>query len=105
MTTRLRELRKSLGLTQGQMAETLHTTKSYVSRLESGERELSPRMLDCLQHQYHASRDWLIHGTGDMLIEENQPSVGVEAVYQALLSLSDEQWRTLVEKIESEKKK
>ena len=102
MATRLRELRKSLGLTQSELAASLKTTKSYISRLETGERELSIRMLEALQHQYHVRQEWLLTGEGDMLEQVSEEQT--KAVYQALMSMTDKQWENLRERIKNEKK-
>lgn len=103
MATRLRELRKSLGLTQSELAEALKTTKSYISRLETGERELSIRMLEALQHQYHVRQKWLLTGEGEMFEKASEEQT--EAVYQALMSMTDEQWAFLKERLKNAEKK
>lgn len=40
IAAKLRELRETLGLSQGEVAEKLNRTQSYVSRCETGNRRL-----------------------------------------------------------------
>jgi transcriptional regulator with XRE-family HTH domain len=47
---KLRELRESLGLSQGEVAEKLNKTQSYVSRCETGNRRLDVLSLKHLQN-------------------------------------------------------
>ncbi|MCA1899861.1 MAG: helix-turn-helix transcriptional regulator [Chloroflexi bacterium] len=49
---KLRELRESLGLSQGKVAEKLNKTQSYVSRCETGSRRLDISELEAFAKLY-----------------------------------------------------
>lgn len=65
---RLRHLREEVGLSLNELSTILGLARSYLSRLESGER-LNPSLevLEKLCAFYGLNRDWLIEGTGRML--------------------------------------
>jgi repressor LexA len=50
---RLKEIRKSKGLTQEQLAEELDVSKSLIVAVERGERNLSLKLLKKIQEKYH----------------------------------------------------
>lgn len=58
--TRLKGLRKQMGLTQKQLAERLGITKSVVSYYELQERYPSPEILVKLARIFHVSTDYLL---------------------------------------------
>ena len=60
---RIREVRKSAGLTQSEFASTLGYTKDQISRIETGNVRPSVRLLGAVSREYKVSVDWL--RTGD----------------------------------------
>ncbi|MCS6994238.1 MAG: helix-turn-helix transcriptional regulator [Anaerolineales bacterium] len=52
IAAKLRELRETLGLSQGEVAEKLHKTQSYVSRCETGKRRLDIFELEAFAKLY-----------------------------------------------------
>ena len=52
VAAKLRELRESLGLSQGEVAEKLNKTQSYVSRCETGSRRLDISELEAFAKLY-----------------------------------------------------
>ncbi len=52
IAAKLRELRETLGLSQGEVAEKLHKTQSYVSRCETGNRRLDIFELEAFAKLY-----------------------------------------------------
>lgn len=58
--TRLKELRKSNGLTQQQLAERIGVTKSVISFYELRERAPSPEVLIKFSYIFHVSTDYLL---------------------------------------------
>ncbi len=56
----LKELRKSAGMTQKQLAERLWITKATVSYYEQSQRCPSPEMLIKLAKVFHVSTDYLL---------------------------------------------
>lgn len=55
IAVKLRELRESLGLSQGEVAEKLNKTQSYVSRCETGNRRLDVFELEAFAKLYGKS--------------------------------------------------
>ncbi|MBE6981533.1 MAG: helix-turn-helix transcriptional regulator [Ruminococcaceae bacterium] len=62
---RLKELRKSKGLSQLRLATELNTTQNTISRYETGEREPSIADLIKIADFFHVSVDYLISRTDD----------------------------------------
>ncbi len=98
MNSRLKELRKRLSISQTELAKKLNTSKSYICRIESGERPLSDKMKSEICNIYSINKEWLDTGCGEMFIKHSGANpVFVDMVYHALLSLSDEQWNKIEE--------
>ena len=62
---RLKELRKSKGISQLRLATDLNTTQNTISRYETGEREPGIAELIKLADYFHVSVDYLIGRTND----------------------------------------
>lgn len=62
-TERLKELRKSKGITLEKLAEELGTAKSTLSRYENGLREPKKDFLEMLSEYFDVSVDYLLGGT------------------------------------------
>ena len=65
MIMRLRELRKSRGVTQLKLALDLGMNQNSISRYESGEREADYRTLIALADYFNVSLDYLLERTND----------------------------------------
>ena len=63
---RLRVLRKHLKLTQKDFAKKLCVTQSLITGMETGYRQLTPRMMHTLWTEFKVSREWLETGEGEM---------------------------------------
>ncbi len=63
---RLREVRKSLGLEQWEMAKKAGMSQAIISQYETGLTELSLSFLEFLKKRHDVSRDWMIFGIGKM---------------------------------------
>lgn len=59
MNTRIKELRKSLNLTQEEFANRLAITKASVSRLESGVNNPSDQTIKLICSEFGIRREWL----------------------------------------------
>ena len=66
MNNRLKELRKTLGLSQKSFSEKLGITDSGLSNLESGKRNLTEQMIISICREFNVNRYWLVEGVGDM---------------------------------------
>lgn len=65
---RLRELRKSLGLTQDAFCEKLGVSKSTYVRYELGEMMPKIQFLSVLTMKFRVNSNWLLTGRGEMFL-------------------------------------
>ena len=77
---RIKELRKSLGLTLEKFGEQLGVTKQTVSRIENGVNNLTEQMIKSICREFNVNEEWLRDGTGDM--EANKPDDFTSAIVQ-----------------------
>lgn len=122
MNERIKELRKSLGLSQAEFGKSLGISDAAVSKIESGVNNPSESTLKLICTTYHVYYLWLTTGQGpmfeddvtariDRIVEKSAPNA--DAVFKAQLKayaalLSDEDWilfRDMVDRIRSESKK
>ena len=69
MNSRIRELRKTLGLTLERFGEPLGVTKTAISRLENGVNGITDQMVKSICREYNVNEEWLVNGTGEMFSE------------------------------------
>lgn len=73
MNERIKELRKTLGLTLEKFGESLGVTKVAISNIERGNRNVTDQMFKSICHvSWNGSfvnEEWLRTGEGDMFIE------------------------------------
>lgn len=67
---RLALFRKSLGLNQRAFAAALGSSQGRVGAIETDSAPPSRALMQKLADRFRVSSDWLLHGTGDMLINE-----------------------------------
>ena len=65
---RVRELRKTLGLTLEKFGERLGVTKVAISLIEKGTNNLKDQMLLSICREYGVSETWLRTGEGEMFV-------------------------------------
>ena len=70
MGERLKLIRKSLGLTQEQLAQRLGVGKTALSMIETGKARLSTRNRNILVQELNVNPDWLESGRGEMFNAE-----------------------------------
>lgn len=107
---RLRELRKSVGLSQTKFGERVGVGLGVIRNLEDGLTSPSPMFLDLICRTYGCDRIWLETGDGEMFREMTADEkiadfVGgilsdrgdqfQKKVIQILSSLDDEGWKAL----------
>lgn len=78
MGERLRSIRKALGLTQSQLAETLGVGKAAVAMIETGHAGLSSRNRNILIKRLNVSPDFLDSGRGAIFNSGIIPSLSEE---------------------------
>lgn len=69
---KIKKIRKELGLTQQEMADSIGVSKQYLSKVENGLTELSKEKITKLCNYYGISLDWILSDKGGMLIRENE---------------------------------
>ena len=69
MNERIRELRKTLGLTLEKFGANLGVGKTAISKIESGDRGLTDQMFLAIVREYNVNPDWLRNGTGPMFLD------------------------------------
>ena len=62
---RVKEIRKSLGLTLEKFGEKLGVTKTAISRIEKSERSLTDQMIKSICREFNVNYDYLMYGEGD----------------------------------------
>lgn len=65
MNTRVKEIRKLLGLSQEEFAKRLGITAAGISRIESGKRNLTEQMLVHICKEFNINESWLRFGHGE----------------------------------------
>jgi transcriptional regulator with XRE-family HTH domain len=110
---RVKELRKSLGLTLEKFGERLGVGKTAISKIENGERGVTDQMLKSICREYNVNEEWLVSGTGEMFSELDredrlmrwaasvlkEDSTSFRKRFVAMLeSLREEDWILLEEK-------
>lgn len=63
---RVKELRKSLGLTLEKFGDRLGVTKVAISNIEKGNRNLTEQMTKAICREYNVNYDYLVYGDGEM---------------------------------------
>ena len=69
---RIKELRKTLKMSQDTFAEKLSLTKNYISLVENGNRNLSEQSIKVLCSIFNVNEEWLRTGNGKMFIEKSK---------------------------------
>lgn len=91
MGKRINEKRKSLRLSQEELAERVEVTKQTVSRAENGQRELGAKNVARLAKALETSADYLLTGT--------RTDVDAMILDSRIRNLTDQQYRYLEEHI------
>ncbi|MFP5520808.1 helix-turn-helix domain-containing protein [Peptococcus simiae] len=75
MNKRIKELRKSLGLSGEKFGEKLGVTRTAISLLETGKNNLTEQMIKAICRTYHVNEGWLRTGEGDMFASTSELSL------------------------------
>lgn len=82
---RIKEVRKSLGLTLEKFGEKIGVTKVAISNLENGHRNLTEQMTKSICREFNVSEEWLRTGDGEMFLPVNRKTK-IEKLTNQLLS-------------------
>lgn len=69
---RIKEIRKTLGLSQKAFGEKLGLSRSAINNIDSKSVPLKPLFLDLLCTVFSVNRDWLETGEGDIFIASSE---------------------------------
>lgn len=107
---RIRELRKSLGLTLEKFGEKIGMKKNSVSQLENGKNSVTEQVFKSICREFNANYSWLVSGEGEMFSEldssimakidyimTGEPTTA-QKLFKAFAKLDEEDWK-VVEKI------
>lgn len=93
---RVKELRKTLNLTLEKFGEKLGVTKTAISNIERGERNLTEQMIKSICREFNVSRAWLNDGIGDMF---NDMDIDLLNKVDQIISGEDEFYKNLLRTI------
>lgn len=120
MNTRIRELRKSLKLTQQEFGNKIGLSKASIGNIENGIINLTDRNLSLICSAYNVNENWLRNGEGEMfnpMSEDDEFAYMVGALMaedceykkkfiKSMLELDDElDWIIVANLVEGLKKK
>lgn len=110
MNTRIRELRKMLGMTQQEFADRLGLKRGTITNYELGRNEPLEAVLSFICQTFCVNREWLENGTGEpfgKVNKENQLMMWAAGILRnednsfqrrflsMLMSLEPSDWKTL----------
>ena len=72
MSTRVKEIRKHLGLSQDEFGKAMGFRKSTISSVENGKTPLSRRFIKMLETIYSVNSKWLEEGRGNVFLPEQK---------------------------------
>lgn len=72
MNNRIKEIRKSLSLTQEAFSERIGLKRNSIAQIESGVRSPSNQVIIAICREFHVRREWLESGIGDMFPPESE---------------------------------
>ena len=75
MRTRLKKVRKHLGLSQAQLAKELGIKQGSYSAIESGNTNLTQSLLIILEYRYSINTNWILTGEGEMFNKVNRSNI------------------------------
>lgn len=122
MNERVRMIRKSLLLSQEAFGSKLGVTGPGISKIESGDRNLTEQMMLSIIREFNVNEEWLRTGEGEMFVqvtpyekaynrfgyimENSSPlkKAALSVLLELLYSVPDEQWNLLMQQFEEIKK-
>ncbi|MCI6057055.1 helix-turn-helix domain-containing protein [Anaerotignum sp.] len=70
LKNRIKELRKTLNLTQNDFGKEIGITGATVSDIERGKLSLTDRNVSLICEKYNVNKDWILYGNGEMFLPE-----------------------------------
>lgn len=97
MNDRIKQVRKELNLTLEEFGGRIGFTRSSMSNIETGYRNVTERLILAICREFGVSEDWLRSGVGDMFVEDNDSIIGKIIAEMPLDTLSQTVLRTYIE--------
>lgn len=97
MKDRIKQLRKTLGMTQQKFADAIGVKQNTVAQYEMGRNEPIESVINLICKEYSVNPDWLRNGTGEMFIEKTTFSLDEYASVNKLSSTEIEIIRGFME--------
>jgi transcriptional regulator with XRE-family HTH domain len=72
---RLALVRKTLKLTQREVAEKISVATGFVASMETGERRVNPRIMKLISSTYNVNLQWLETGEGEMFYNNTENEI------------------------------
>jgi DNA-binding XRE family transcriptional regulator len=72
--SRLKQVRKHLGLTQSKLGESLEVPGFKIKDIERGVNKISTELALALEEKFNINFRWLLTGQGSMLLDSNNPN-------------------------------
>ena len=94
LNTRIKELRKALGLTMEKFGEKIGVKKAAISKLEKGENNVSDQMFKSICREFNVSEEWLRTGEGEMF-QPKDSEAELHAMIERVLSGKNDHVKTL----------
>jgi len=94
---RIREARKNLMMNQLDFASKIGISRGQLSRLESGENEISEPILYAIEYVLGVNRTWLLTGQGTMFVENPPMEVSQKSVSSMSQQTLDETLLSVVD--------
>jgi len=89
---RVKQVRKSLSISQQRLAESIKVSRSYINDIEGGRAEPSFNFLRALSDVYNVSIDWVATGEGPMFRQQEakpdqtpEPNVALDPKMTAVI--------------------
>ena len=107
MNQRIKEVRRSLGLSQEEFGRRLGITKSAVSRIESSSNGASGQTVKPICREFSIDYAWLTTGQGEMFVENDDQITKLidtvlagenefaRAIFRGFAQFSAEDWQQL----------
>lgn len=89
-------LRKELNLTQKQLADKIHISRSNLAGIENGSVNLSERVANDISREFNVNLEWLKTGEGEMFKEPNSPEELEEFLAHLLMDQDDLMKETII---------
>lgn len=84
MNKRIKELRKTLGLTQNDFGLKLGLAPNTITNYETGRRDPSNQIIVAMCREFNVNEEWLRTGEGEMFQDLSQGELAARVVGEAL---------------------